>query len=173
MNKKFFTLIFVLAVVVLVGISFHSSNSRKPVIIPAPAVTATKVAYTNSQYGFTFTLPSDWQGYSVLTETWTGYEVNCASENCPTETGPQIVIRNPQWTTEDRWQDIPIMIFTPSEWNAVLNENLGVSAAPIPPSELGRNDKYVFALPPRYNFAEAKGLEEVNTIIQGHPLKAL
>jgi hypothetical protein len=45
-----------------------------------------------------------------------------------------------------------------------------VSAAPIPPSELGRNSSYVFALPARYNFAFLPGYEAVDKLLQGKPL---
>ena len=44
-------------------------------------------------------------------------------------------------------------------------------AAPINPSELGRNKRYVFALPPRYNFAFPTGYEEVEEILEGKPLE--
>ncbi len=40
-----------------------------------------------------------------------------------------------------------------------------IGSAPINPSELGRNTKYVFALPARYNFAYLTGYEEVEEII--------
>ena len=39
------------------------------------------------------------------------------------------------------------------------------------PKELGRNSKYVFALPARYNFAFPTGFEEVEDILAGNPLQ--
>ena len=83
-----------------------------------------------------------------------------------------ITIRNPQWTPANPTQDIPIMIFTPSEWSAVASETLAVGAAPIPPSELGANANYVFALPARYNYAFPSGWQEVQSIMQSDPLQA-
>jgi hypothetical protein len=50
---------------------------------------------------------------------------------------------------------------------------MAVSAAPIGPSELGRNTNYVFALPARYNFAYLPGWEEVDETVQHKPLQAL
>jgi hypothetical protein len=47
-----------------------------------------------------------------------------------------------------------------------------VSAAPFPPTELGRNKRYVFALPPRYDYAFLDGYLEVEEIMRGKPLKA-
>jgi hypothetical protein len=86
--------------------------------------------------------------------------------------GPEIFIRNPLWTQDNPYQDIPIMVFTYDQWNLIEQEKLAVSAAPIGPSELGRNAKYIFALPARYNFAFPAGFEEVEKIIESKPLSA-
>lgn len=40
----------------------------------------------------------------------------------------------------------------------------------IGPSMLGQNSKYVFALPPRYNYAFPTGFEEVEKILETGPL---
>ena len=69
-------------------------------------------------------------------------------------------------------QDIPIMVFTVDQWSALQREEFAVSAAPIGPSELGRNSKYVFALPARYNFSYLTGYEEVEDILSRNPLRA-
>ncbi|MDD2756827.1 MAG: hypothetical protein PHS80_15045, partial [Methanothrix sp.] len=62
-------------------------------------------------------------------------------------------------------------IFTLAQWDDLLAEKFHIGAAPIGPSELGRNADYVFALPARYNYAFPTGYEEVDQIIQGKPLK--
>jgi hypothetical protein len=152
------------------GAGIASSGTTPGTAAPSPS-SSTAIQYQNSEYGFTFALPDDWQGYTTVTSTWTGRE-SCPSGECATATGTEILIRNPQWTAESPWQDIPIMVFTPTEWNAVASETLAVSAAPIPPSELGSNGNYVFALPARYNFAYPNGWQEVESIMQGNPLKA-
>jgi hypothetical protein len=64
------------------------------------------------------------------------------------------------------------MVFTLDEWNQVQQEKISVSAAPFGPSELGRNQQYVFALPPRYDYDFLTGFEEVEKIMQDNPLKA-
>jgi len=51
--------------------------------------------------------------------------------------------------------------------------DFSVSAAPIGPSKLGSNFKYVFALPARYNFAFPIGFEEVEEILNNNPLSHL
>jgi len=62
------------------------------------------------------------------------------------------------------------MIFTKEQWKAIEAEEVAVSAAPIPPSKLAENSKYVFALPPRYNFAFPTGYEEVEKIMDSNPI---
>lgn len=131
----------------------------------------TLIEYTNNQYGFVFSLPQDWKGYSVVTGTWDGYVVG-EKGDVPTEHGPLISIRNPKWTAENPYQDIPIMVFTLAQWNSLQADDFHIGAAPINPSELGRNINYVFALPARYNFAFPAGYEEVQNILDSRPLRA-
>ncbi|MDH8679769.1 hypothetical protein QE109_16545 [Fusibacter bizertensis] len=120
--------------------------------------------YDNSTYGFKFTLPGTWEGYTVIEDVWTSTSTDID------QSGPQIILRNPLWTETEVTQDIPILVFTHEQWADVLDEKFNVSAAPIPPSMLGENDAYVFALPARYNFAYPKGYEEVESILEGNPL---
>ena len=84
---------------------------------------------------------------------------------------PMVSIRHPKWITENQRQDIPIMIFTIDQWNLIEKSELSISAAPIPPKELGRNNQYVFALPPRYNYGFLPGYEEIENILENDPLK--
>ena len=57
--------------------------------------------------------------------------------------------------------------------NKIEGGEFNVSAAPIGPSELGRNEKYVFALPPRFaGFDDAVGTDEVVQLIRQNPLQA-
>ncbi|MBS1799214.1 MAG: hypothetical protein JSS95_05255 [Acidobacteria bacterium] len=133
--------------------------------------TTGSITYTNRKYGFCFVLPSAWNGYSIVVGRWTGMATDGSSPT-PAIHGPELSIRNPRWTKTNPRQDIPIMIFTRKQWDLVFQEKIAVSAAPIGPSELGRNSRYVFALPPRYNYAFPQGYEEVERIIAGHPLDA-
>jgi hypothetical protein len=127
--------------------------------------------YTNTQYGFSFSLPASWKGYSIVNDQWTG-NPNNSQGGQEAIYGPELLIRNPKWTSGDPYQDIPIMVFTIDQWNLVEQEKLTVSAAPIGPTELGRNSTYVFALPARYNYAFPKGFQEVDQILKNNPLKA-
>jgi hypothetical protein len=133
---------------------------------------ATWIEYKNTDYGFSVTLPLGWRGYTVTIDKWTGVVTNAQSGEVPFATGAEVFIHNPKWTKEVPYQDIPIMVFTLNEWNDLQADKFHIGAAPVAPSELGRNIKYVFALPARYNFAFPPGYEEVDQIIQGKPLKA-
>jgi hypothetical protein len=132
---------------------------------------ANSIIYNNTQYGFKFTLPKSWENYSIVNGKWEGMAISGPRSGKVIENGEIISIRHPQWTDQNPRQDIPIMIFTLAQWNAVQNEEMSVGAAPIAPSELGRNSKYVFALPARYNYAFPTGYEEVETILASKPLQ--
>lgn len=127
--------------------------------------------YANMQYGFSFQLPQSWQGYTIVSDQWEGFAVG-SQTNVPSEKGPLFSIRHPQWTAANPRQDIPIMVFTQFQWNSLQQQKFHIGAAPIGPKELGRNGKYVFALPARYNFAFPTGFEEVEKILENNPLTA-
>jgi len=131
----------------------------------------TGLEYKNMEYGFTVSLPESWKGYSIVSLGWKGYAVG-AGGNTPAEQGPQIMIRHPQWTAAVPRQDIPIMVFTIAQWNSLQQEKFYISAAPFGPSKLDENSKYIFALPPRYNYAFPEGYQEVDEIMLGKPLHA-
>lgn len=129
------------------------------------------IEYKNTQYGFTFSLPLTWQGYSIAGDKWEG-EALVQGSDIVVEKGPIMLIRHPKWTSANPRQDIPIMIFTIVQWDLLQKEKFHIGAAPIGPTELGRNSKYVFALPARYNVAFLPGFEEVEEILENNPLKA-
>ena len=124
-------------------------------------------AYVSKEYGFRFDLPQDWKGFSVINEQWSGTSLDHA---VPDQTGPQLRIRHPKYTSAEPYEDIPIMVFTYKQWQEVRKETLGVSAAPFPPAEIARNSKYVFATPPRFYYNFSHGYEEVLRILQNRPM---
>ena len=130
----------------------------------------THIVYRNVQYGFCLTLPGSWKGYSVINEHWSGTPVSDAKR--PIIEGPNLRIRNPNWTEEKPYEDIPIMVFTSAQWKLAGNEDYSFSAAPIGPGEIARNAKYVFALPARYDFDMAIGFREVDDLIHQQALQA-
>lgn len=166
MDKK--TLIAGLIVVIAaVGFYFvYSSRSNPPVVINNP--NDTSITYKNTEYGFNFSLPANWQGYSVVSGTWQGTPLT----NTLAQSGPKLLIRNPKWTQAAPYEDLPILVFTISQWDSYRAENFAVSAAPIPASELARNNKYVFALPPRWDFDYSLDVKEAQDIFAVKPIQA-
>lgn len=144
------------------------SSSREPTSTPAKQ-TATLIEYRNAQYGFCFSLPQSWQGYSIVDDRWKGYS-NVSENDAVVEQGPIVSIRHPEWTQANPRQDIPIMVFTLAQWRCLQLEEFHVSAAPIGPTELGRNRKYVFALAPRFDWAFPTGYEEVEQLLRSNSL---
>jgi hypothetical protein len=143
-----------------------ADTSSTPTVSATPTV-AESVVYSNTLYGFTFTLPMDWKGFTVVNDSWKGTDT---TTNKTVQTGSLILIRNPKWTAAKKYQDIPIMVFTIGQWDSMMRQEYSVGAAPIPPSELARNAQFVFALPARYNYAFPEGYKEVDEILQGKPL---
>jgi hypothetical protein len=165
---------------VVTGLAVSSSDfaaaSQDQTEKATPSTKKTKaVIYTNKKYGFCFALPESWKGYSISVSEWEGGDggtYQSHEDMPPPQKGPFISIGHPFSTKSNPRQNIQIMVFTKAQWRLVEEDKLIVSAAPIGPSELGRNAKYVFALPPRFNYALIDGWEQVNEIIQNHPLRA-
>jgi hypothetical protein len=80
----------------------------------------TNIAYSNTEYGFDFTLPASWEGYSVLTEDWQGKAISGDHTGEVVESGKEIILRHPSWTKADPYQDIPIMVFSLDQWDQVV-----------------------------------------------------
>jgi hypothetical protein len=141
----------------------------KPAVSAKPHAPANTVTYLNSKYGFCFSLPTSWKGYTVVPGQWRGLILSSGH----VVNGPQLVLRNPQWTQEKPYQDIPIMVFTPAQWKQVDDVEMSVSAAPIGPSKLGQTSRYVFALPPRWiGFTDAAGTQDLQSWMQQNRLRA-
>lgn len=134
--------------------------------------TTNTIVYKNTSYGFEFSLPQSWKNYTIITDQWEGFPPG-RQEPEAAATGPMISIRHPRWTERNQRQDIPILVFTLDQWNSLQQEKFHIGAAPMGPSELSRNNKYVFALPARYNYAFQTGFEEVENILTGNPLQPL
>ena len=159
-----------------------SANTKAPAPQVSPSVVSSTVPpgaapqsqgviYYNTQYGFSFELPESWKDFSIVDTRWEGLAVAGGKTGKIVEEGPEVFIRHPLWTSQNPRQDIPILIFTLDQWDALQKEAFHIGAAPIGPSELARNSRYVFALPARYNFAYPAGYEEVEAILKDQPLK--
>lgn len=122
--------------------------------------------YHNPQYDFTFSLPASWRGYSVSMQQWEGQTYSAAADKAEvTEHGPIIVLRHPQWRADDPWQDIPIMVYTRSQWEADKQGRFSIGAGGFD-EEIGHNRKYVFGISSRFNAADSvKGWREATDIV--------
>ncbi|MPM77438.1 hypothetical protein SDC9_124441 [bioreactor metagenome] len=140
---------------------------------PSSSAGIDTVLYQNDRFGFTFALPEDWGGYSIIQSQWEGLIFSGDSGEKVAETGPILSIRNPSWTSQNPQQDIPIMIFTQEQWDDLQQNKFHIGAAPIGPSQLGHNDQYVFATPARYNSAFLEGYEEVDSILASNPFQCV
>lgn len=170
--------IVIFAAAVLAGCASQGPTQISPTPTVTPTTTptatpsatqsnATSITYTNTRFNFSFMLPISWTGYKIVNTTWQGWS---SKSGKVVETGPLLSIRHPLWTAANKRQDIPILIYTLAQWSALGKEVFNMGAAPIPPSELGRNTTYVFALPARYNYAFPTGYQEVEQILQSKPL---
>lgn len=177
-HPKITNVILIILVILLVSFAVYSNikkNPEKNNIVNQNNSTSTentiklsKIYYKNSNYGFVINLPDSWDGHSVIEDEWEGYEVNSTFEKpAPIEHGPLVSVRHPDWEYKSPRQDIPIMVFTLKQWSDMQADKFHIGAAPINPSEIGRNKKYVFAIPARYNFAYSTGFEEVEQILRG------
>jgi hypothetical protein len=125
------------------------------------------VLYRNAQYDFTFSLPTNWRGYSVLIQQWEGNTyLPDGDKIAVVERGPVVVLRHPQWKSDDRHQDIPILVFTRRQWDAEHHGKFGISAGGIS-EEIAHNPNYVFAVSSRFAADEnVKGWEETFDIVE-------
>jgi len=144
---------------ILCGALSGRSTAAKP-------LSGLPLRYHNVQYGFTFSLPTDWNGYSILIQQWDA-ELESADYQkvIGTEHGPIIVLRNPEWRSSEPYQDIPILVFTRSQWDAVKPQRLFIGAGGSD-DEISHNAKYVFGINSRHNWGELKGWEETGKIVQ-------
>ncbi|MEA2098224.1 MAG: hypothetical protein U9P70_04095 [Patescibacteria group bacterium] len=126
--------------------------------------TADWMTYSNKKYGFEITLLESWKGYKVFEKLWNGTTLDGHSVKYE---GPKIIIRNPKWSEYETWQDIPMLVFTKDEWRLIEANNLNIFTAPIAPKKLGENNRYVFALPPRWiGFTNTLGQNEAQKIVE-------
>ncbi|MGA2754246.1 MAG: hypothetical protein ABSE53_10785 [Terracidiphilus sp.] len=161
-------LLFLFACAAMPSAQASAQAALTPAAKTAPAQQAS-IVYRNTQYGFCFVLPASWKGYTIVSEEWRGTILSSGQ----VVHGPQLLIRNPKWTEENQYQDIFIMVFTPEQWQKVDDAEISVSAAPIGPQELGHNNRYVFALPPRWiGYADVLGWEDLETWMQQNRLQA-
>ncbi len=163
-------------ILIVIGAAIYFTPVKKPGTstptptpsTPTPTPNLTGIYYKNDKYGFAISLPDSWKGYTIIDDEWDGDTIDAQGQvHTGTIHGPLISVRHPDWDYKAPRQDIPIMVFTIKQWNDMQADKFHIGAAPINPSELGRNKNYVFAVPARYNYAYLTGYEEVDQILKG------
>jgi hypothetical protein len=125
--------------------------------------------YHNARYGLTFFLPASWRGYSVSIEQLED-ETYSPAEDKQIIVGhtPMFTLRHPRWQASAPYQDIPILVFTRAQWDALHHGKLWPSLfAGGTMDELWHSPKYVFGMSSRYNAADdVKAWKEVADIVE-------
>ena len=110
MNRKTLIALVIIIIALVAGFFYyHSIRNTETAVVNNP--NNTSITYVNTDYGFNFTLPSDWQGYSIVKETWNGN----ALTDTVASSGPKLLIRNPKWIASAPYEDLPILVFTISQ----------------------------------------------------------
>lgn len=176
-NKFSLVVLVIIAILATAGYLFYSKKSNPPVDVPNTPIDThvnastsdpvnDAVMYKNTEFGFSFSLPKNWLGYTIVTDKWNRTVLGANK----VQSGAKLLIRNPNWTASAPYEDLPILIFTIAQWNAYRAEDFSIGAAPIPASELARNNMYVLALPARWNFDYALGYKEAEDIFRSNPI---
>jgi len=174
MQKHISTLIGVIIIIVIALISFGGVFAYKYFFAQkidsqlqndiTPINQTTK--YKNNEYGFEITFPNSWKNYSVEQRVWEGWIIDAPSEG-PDYSGTMLIFKNPKLASENNFQGIPIMVITPDIWKLISEEKVAVSTAPIGPTKIGQNEKYIFATPPRYiGFADDLNSQQINEVYE-------
>jgi hypothetical protein len=125
-------LLLLLTGLLIAGCSTVSSSSSFP------------LQYKNADYGFAISLPTSWQGFAVLQETWQGHHYAGEPQgDIVVERGPTLIFRHPQWVANDPYQDIPIYVFTINQWDAMQRDGFSIHAGGLE-DEIYRNTRFVF-----------------------------
>lgn len=174
MNKKVYIIIGVVVILLLVlylGVGKRNQTNiptKNPPVAVSNNPVLSRINYKNVEYGFVMNLPESWDDFTTIEDEWVGDSLDTSGQKqVQSEKGTLISIRHPDWDYKSPRQDIPIMVFTLRQWSDMQADKFHIGAAPINPGEIGRNKKYVFAIPARYNFAYLIGFEEVDQIIRG------
>lgn len=143
-----------------------------PTFTPRPAVRPNpgnnrEIYYNNNIFGFAVGLPSSWDGYTVNRIKDDIYDATGKTKTNNGVVGSfEIVeLHHPLETAENPREDVPVYIFTSTQWENIQKGEWSVGAAPIPPSLLGQNSQWIMALPARYNYDYKTGWEEVDQIV--------
>jgi hypothetical protein len=114
-------------------------------------------------------LPASWRGYSVSIQQLED-ETYSPAEDKQIIVGhtPMITLRHPRWQASAPYQDIPILVFTRAQWDALHHGKLWPSLfAGGTTDELWHSQEYVFGMSSRYAFDDSvKEWKETADIVE-------
>lgn len=166
----------IIILVLVAGYLYASYLARKNYDLVAleaqKAQTANRqLVYRDQTFGFSIDLPESWRGYTVNHIKDDIYDVTgkVKTNNGVVDSFEIIELHHPAEDAQNPREDMPVYIFRPEQWEHIQNGEWSVGAAPIPPSVLGRNSRWIITLPARYNYDFKTGWEEVDELV--HRLK--
>lgn len=136
------------------NVAATTSPATNTVVVATTTNLNTDIVYKNEKYGFSLLLGKDWENFqNVDSEVQFGRMVKLSKNLSATATPVAF---------------IPILVYPIEKWREWEGNNFDgyPTAAPMGPTERGRNGMYVFATAPRYNYSFLSGFEEVEEIIK-------
>ncbi len=156
MKKHIITIVLCIAALVAIVyfVTIKNISKNPDTTLSANLENPREFTYTNQTYGFSLILPKDWKNFTVVPGT--------------VQFGEIVTLRHPNWSKENPYMDVPILIYPIAQWTTWEKNNFEgyPTAAPIGPTERGRNAAYIFATAPRYNYSFGIGFEAVEEIIK-------
>ncbi len=124
-----------------------------------------KIEFINDKYHFSIYLPKEWEGYQVITEQETGdKESDELFRNIDNEY-IVMTIRHPNWTKEEPYQDISLVIFRMEQWNNNVNDATGDDYDLLPHMVPGGDGRYLITINPAAYDDTLRRYDEVMKII--------
>ena len=144
----------IVAFIVNFSVKQNPNSQNTPTNVTTVDSNQADIVYKDDMFGFQLTLPKTWSGYKL--------------ERGEIPFGNSVTLVHPDATELKPRMNIPIYVYPIEKWTEWEKNNFEgyPTAAPIGPTERGRNSKFVFATAPRYNFSYLPGFEEVEEIIK-------
>ena len=140
-----------------------------PSVNVASQPTDLPLRYHDARYDLTFCLPASWRDYSVSIQQLEDERYSAAKDK-PIIVGhtPMITLRHRRWQADAPYQDIPILVYTRVQWDALHHGELWPSVfAGGTMDELWHTERFVFAISSRSNAADKiRGWRETADVVE-------
>jgi hypothetical protein len=129
----------------------------------------TKIEYLNEEYHFGIYLPKEWEGLQVNTSKETGDKDLDVLFGRIDEEFIVMNIKHPNWTNEQPYQNISLVIFRTEQWNENVAKAVDDDFDLLPLHIPGGGNRFVIRTNPMAYNSSFKGYSEVVEIIgDGH-----